>query len=175
MHKELNKLLSTLNTIKIEKKSIDYFFEKYDVMIILIVSIKLKNIKLWIKSWILIYYRNKYDWYEYFLKNLEEQGIKELNKFIEYMKNLYFLIINGKIKNKDINNDIFFVFSNLDINILLKECKKIKIHSSKKTKEFTQETCIESLYFYRANSDNNYCEKIKYNRMMKSLCKDLLK
>ena len=73
MCKDLNKLLNTLNTIKLNKKSIDFFFEKYDVMIILIISIKLKSIKLWIKSWILIYYRNKYDQYYDFFIYLENK------------------------------------------------------------------------------------------------------
>ena len=177
MGTELSKLLNILNNIKVNEKSIKDFFEKYDVIIILIVSIKLKNIKLWLKSWLLIYYRNKYDEYYEFFTYLENKWIKKKTDFIEYNKNLYNLIIYRKINLYHIwkYNDIYFIFSSLNINILLDECKKIKIHSNKETKEFTQETCIESLYFYRANTTNNYCNKIKYNVMMRDLCKDLSK
>ena len=68
------------------------------------------------------------------------------------------------------DNDLSIVFSNKPLEELLCFCKKINIHSNKKTKEFTQETCIETIYYFRATKQNKLYEKIVFNQMMREIC-----
>ena len=170
--KNLKILLKELNNIK-TIKDIKNFFNSYDVLILIILSIKIDNHSIWFKSWIYIYKLQQYDNYISFFENLKNNWINNYNDFIKFIDILYYKIKENKLEF-NIWNDLSLVFSNKPLEDLICICKKINIHSNKETKEFTQETCIEAIYFYRANEKNRLCEKIYFNQMMKSICKDTL-
>lgn len=148
------------------------FFSNYDVLIPIILSIKLNNYELWLKSWKYIYKLQLYDNYLKFFKNLNNNWINDYNEFINFIDSLFYRIQNNLLL--DIENDISLIFSNKSLKELICICKKINIHSNKETKEFTQETCIEAIYFYRADNENKLCKKIIFNKMMGEICKDTL-
>ena len=56
----------------------------------------------------------------------------------------------------DQNDDISVVFCKKDIKELIAFCNTISIHAGKNVKEFTLETCHDSVYYFRATKENGY-------------------
>ncbi len=151
-----------------------HFFARYDIMILTILFIKMQNKVYWWRLWHIIYELQKADAYELFFQNLKKNNLSTQSDFVDYMNSLYVSVVSNKWFPFYIEYDLSIVFSDENLDDLLCICRKITIHSWQEVKEFTQETCIESLYFYRATRENKYYEHITFNQMMRDVCVSLL-
>lgn len=159
--------LKTLSEYKV-------FFAKYDFWILSVPLIRLKDKVWWEQLWIMVYEINISDKYSRFEDMLQEKKIDGKKGFLDMLATLFDdIVCEGSIPfNHD--NDLAVIFSDRSLEDILCFCKTIQIHSWKWVKEFTQETCLDSIYYHLSTKENGYADKISYNEMMKDVCKSFL-
>ncbi len=101
---------------------------------------------------------------------LSRMWIFSKEDFLQVLTRMFHEILSVEGIHFDQNDDISVVFCKKDIKELIAFCNTISIHAGKNVKEFTLETCHDSVYYFRATKENGYWNQIRYNQMMKDMC-----
>lgn len=151
----------------------DEYFEKYDVWIVLVPIVRLKDHKMWMFFWESTYNYNYSVNDTDFIHWITSYGLDTKEKFLAYQQDVFDKLMKGEELEFDGDNDMTVVLSHKDLETLFCFCDTL-ITSVKETRLFTKETCRESIYYFRATKENKFYHNIVSNEMMRDVCKSFM-
>ncbi len=152
------------------------FLDEFSSDFLFSAIIKNNSRELWEKYWSYTYDYYVSIWDEYLandMKNYIEGDENSKDAFLRLMNVKFIEFRNGlttSLTEKDLGMDINVYFNSLPLEEALNNCVLIK--------DFKQEysniaSCEDKIYFFRATSENKFCDKISTD-YKKSICEDFL-